>query len=326
MRFGFRSGANPAKPFLGRSITGYSVVATTIAMGLLLGLVDFMTGPFLQFPFFFLIPIALAAWHTGRRTSFSLAFLLPLARPLIWFPIWRNGFEAEEAATLGIRVFAANAAIKILVFVLFAEMMHRIADASRFRQQVISTLPVGLWVTNRRGIVIQASPAGCGIWGSDSVGETPESIGIHSSGDAGEPAVAGIPGLRAALGEGQSVVNEVVRIRRSDGGEREVLSSAVPIRDARGAIAGALLVQVDVTESKRLERERESLIRSHQAAQREVKILKGMLPICSGCKRIRDDKKSWIQMESYIRSHSEADFTHGICPECIKKMYPWFTA
>lgn len=52
-----------------------------------------------------------------------------------------------------------------------------------------------------------------------------------------------------------------------------------------------------------------------------VKMLSGMLPICASCKKIRDDKGYWNQIESYIRSHSEADFSHGICPECAKKLY-----
>lgn len=54
----------------------------------------------------------------------------------------------------------------------------------------------------------------------------------------------------------------------------------------------------------------------------KIKILSGFLPICSSCKKIRDDKGSWKQIESYIKNHSEAEFTHGICPECIKKLYP----
>ncbi len=57
-------------------------------------------------------------------------------------------------------------------------------------------------------------------------------------------------------------------------------------------------------------------------ALKEIKTLKGMLPICSSCKKIRDDKGYWNQIEAYIVSHSEAEFTHGICPECIKKLYP----
>ena len=59
-----------------------------------------------------------------------------------------------------------------------------------------------------------------------------------------------------------------------------------------------------------------------QKAHDEVSILSGLLPICSSCKKIRDDRGFWIQVESYIRDHSEAEFTHSICPECTKKLYP----
>ncbi|MGD9367695.1 MAG: hypothetical protein PVH87_18490 [Desulfobacteraceae bacterium] len=59
-------------------------------------------------------------------------------------------------------------------------------------------------------------------------------------------------------------------------------------------------------------------------AQQEIKTLKGILPICCVCKKIRDDKGYWNQLESYIRKHSDAEFSHGICQECAKKMYPDF--
>jgi len=54
----------------------------------------------------------------------------------------------------------------------------------------------------------------------------------------------------------------------------------------------------------------------------KVKVLSGFLPMCASCKKIRDDKGYWSQIESYIREHSEAEFSHGICPECAKKIYP----
>ena len=54
----------------------------------------------------------------------------------------------------------------------------------------------------------------------------------------------------------------------------------------------------------------------------KVKILSGFLPICSSCKKIRDDKGCWNKIETYIRNHSEAEFTHGICPDCAAKHYP----
>jgi hypothetical protein len=54
----------------------------------------------------------------------------------------------------------------------------------------------------------------------------------------------------------------------------------------------------------------------------KLKILHGLLPICAWCKRIRDDKGYWSQVEAYIHTHTGADFTHGICPECLAKMRP----
>jgi hypothetical protein len=59
-----------------------------------------------------------------------------------------------------------------------------------------------------------------------------------------------------------------------------------------------------------------------EKATTKVKILSGFLPICASCKQIRDDEGYWNQIESYIRDHSEAEFSHGICPECVKKLYP----
>lgn len=78
----------------------------------------------------------------------------------------------------------------------------------------------------------------------------------------------------------------------------------------------------DVTENKRAKDERERLISDLQKTLSEIKTLSGLLPICASCKRIRDDKGYWKQIESFIREHSEAEFSHGICPECAKKLYP----
>ena len=80
----------------------------------------------------------------------------------------------------------------------------------------------------------------------------------------------------------------------------------------------------DVTERKRAEEEREKLIHELQDALGKIKTLSGLLPICASCKKIRDDKGYWNQIEAYIGDHSEAEFTHSICPECMKKLYPDF--
>ena len=78
----------------------------------------------------------------------------------------------------------------------------------------------------------------------------------------------------------------------------------------------------DITDRKAYEKERERLIFQLKAALDEVKILSGMLPICSNCKKIRDDKGYWSQIETYIHEHTEAEFSHSICPDCAKKLYP----
>jgi hypothetical protein len=75
---------------------------------------------------------------------------------------------------------------------------------------------------------------------------------------------------------------------------------------------------------KQAEEERDRLIAELQKALSEVKTLSGLLPICASCKSIRDDKGYWSQIETYIRDHSEAEFSHGICPVCMKKLYPEF--
>ncbi len=73
---------------------------------------------------------------------------------------------------------------------------------------------------------------------------------------------------------------------------------------------------------RRAEEEKEQLIEQLQRALAEVKRLSGLLPICASCKKIRDDKGYWNQIEAYIQEHSEAHFTHGLCPECAHNLYP----
>jgi hypothetical protein len=65
--------------------------------------------------------------------------------------------------------------------------------------------------------------------------------------------------------------------------------------------------------------------RKRAEAVEQLKVLQGILPICASCKKIRDDQGAWNQMEAYIRDHSEADFSHGLCPQCARRMYPEFS-
>jgi len=88
------------------------------------------------------------------------------------------------------------------------------------------------------------------------------------------------------------------------------------------AITIALSRHKDLIELRRLNKEIASKNKDLEKALEEIKILRGFLPICSVCKKIRDDKGYWSQIEIYIRDHSEAEFTYSICPGCAEKLYP----
>jgi hypothetical protein len=81
-------------------------------------------------------------------------------------------------------------------------------------------------------------------------------------------------------------------------------------------------VGLNISDRVTIEKEKENLITKLCEALSQVKLLSGFLPICASCKKIRDDKGYWNQIESYIKKHSEVEFSHSICPECAKKLYP----
>jgi|Deesub1362A_J573_1020465.scaffolds.fasta_scaffold00004_308 transcriptional regulator with PAS, ATPase and Fis domain len=106
---------------------------------------------------------------------------------------------------------------------------------------------------------------------------------------------------------------------------------AIPRFNSNGELIGLIHIVRDITKRKKAEEELEKyryhleeLVEERTAKLKEalenVKTLKGLLPICAWCKKIRNDKGYWDQIEDYIRKHSDADFTHGICPECMEKI------
>jgi PAS domain S-box-containing protein len=108
-------------------------------------------------------------------------------------------------------------------------------------------------------------------------------------------------------------------------GKKILTSVAVStLWNRNGSIAGYVVIARDITEQKQIESEREGLIKELQDALSNIKVLRGLLPICANCKKIRDDKGYWQDVAFYIREHSEADFSHGICPDCMEKLYPEF--
>ncbi|HEY6839514.1 MAG TPA: PAS domain S-box protein [Geobacteraceae bacterium] len=115
--------------------------------------------------------------------------------------------------------------------------------------------------------------------------------------------------------EKRSVFEMEYRLMRHDGEYRWIFDRGVPVWDRDKTFLGYVGSCTDVTE--RVEAQ-EALRRAQEA---EIHTLKGLLPICSGCKKIRDDHGYWQLVEVYISEHSEAEFTHGICPQCVERIY-----
>ena len=98
------------------------------------------------------------------------------------------------------------------------------------------------------------------------------------------------------------------RIVRKDGELRWVHHVCRTVYSREGEKRGIRGSNRDITEKKTM--------------QEELKVLRGFLSICSSCKRIRDENGQWVRIEKYIKEHSEVDFTHGICTDCAKELYP----
>ncbi len=105
-------------------------------------------------------------------------------------------------------------------------------------------------------------------------------------------------------------------------GDTYYLTTVKPIVNDLGVVDTVICTSKNITKRKHAE---DALKEKHQKlldALKEIKILSGLLPICASCKKIRDDNGYWNQIESYINQHSEAEFSHSICPDCTKNLYP----
>ncbi|HOF08629.1 MAG TPA: PAS domain-containing protein [Opitutaceae bacterium] len=104
------------------------------------------------------------------------------------------------------------------------------------------------------------------------------------------------------------------RLQRHDGAYRWIFDRGTPYFDESGVFLGFIGSCIDVTERV------EAQAALKEAKEREIDQLRGFIPICSYCKKIRNDRDYWEQIEEYITQHSHAQFTHGVCPECQAKV------
>ena len=188
---------------------------------------------------------------------------------------------------------------------------------------VLEALPVGVWIMDRTGRITYGNPAARQIWaGGRYVG--PERFGEYKGWWAGSNSRIAPDEWAAAraIQKGETSIEEVIDIECFDGTRKTILNSARPLRATDGSISGAIIINQDISERHRTELERDYLIRQLQTAVAEVHTLSGLLPICSSCKKIRDGANQWHSIESYITDRSTAQFSHGLCPDCVSRLDP----
>lgn len=115
-----------------------------------------------------------------------------------------------------------------------------------------------------------------------------------------------------------SKTDKAAMIAGLDAGANDYLAKPFDVGELRARIeVGRRMVELQATLAEKID--------ELQRALSEIKTLRGIVPICASCKKIRDDAGFWQQVDVYVRDHSEAEFSHGICPECMKRLYPEFT-
>ncbi|NTW48875.1 MAG: PAS domain S-box protein [Chlorobiales bacterium] len=147
----------------------------------------------------------------------------------------------------------------------------------------------------------------------DVIGKTSAELGLFPDTDEQKRAAQ----MLASYG---SIREIELKVKMKTGSIRNGLFSG-EIIESQGS-SYFLTVMIDITDRKRAEAEREKTIQELQSALEQIKTLRGIVPICSHCKKIRDDKGYWEKVEAYVSRHTEVRFSHDICPECVKKVYP----
>ncbi len=173
----------------------------------------------------------------------------------------------------------------------------------------------GLMLTAPDGSILDANPAACRI-----LERTREEIvreGRQGLIDSADPRLAVLIAERQRTGKAHGELTA----RRKDGTPFPVEISSVVFASQDGSPRTCIIIR-DITERKAAEAERERLIQELQETLGRVKTLSGLLPMCASCRKIRDKQGLWHSLELYIRKHTEADFSHGICPDCRRQLYP----
>ena len=267
---------------------------------------------------------------TGHKTAWifiTLAIVIQLVRRLISFWYLLTGTELlsltpDEVLSCIISFFSLIGVAWIAP--LFFSIRHS-EEAMKFEktkaeeeraktESIIAAIGDGLSIQDRDLTIVYQNESLISSFG-DHRGEKCYQAYNHSDSPCNPCSVL------ATFKDGAVRTVEITHPNKDRGGSSfEVTTS--PLRNASGGIIAGIMVIRNIDQRKKMEKETKDLIRDLNEALSNIKTLRGLIPTCASCKRIKNGKGSWEQMEYYIQKHSEAKFSHGMCPECMKKLYP----
>jgi two-component system, sensor histidine kinase and response regulator len=194
----------------------------------------------------------------------------------------------------------------------------RVEDQLRKLSRAVEQSSASIVITDLEGRIEYVNPQFSRVTGyssAEALGQNPRVL------KSGEMPAACYQQLWETIKSGREWQGEFHN-RRKNGELFWELASISPVVDDTGRVTHFVAIKEDITARKLAEHEREQLVKRLEEALASVKTLRGLVPICAGCKRVREDGGFWSQVETYVAAHSEARFSHGLCPQCLQKFYP----
>ena len=193
----------------------------------------------------------------------------------------------------------------------YVQLRHRLFDILPIaRHKVMDQILDGVVVLDNEDRIIDMNPAAKRILETD----------MNTS--HGRPADKAIPAWEDLIKNENKSIDFII-----EGEVQRYIAMTMSVMYKKlGKPGGKLIMLRDITDVKKAEEELKTLVSNLQKALEEIKTLEGIVPICSNCKKIRDDKGYWEQVDAYVARHTAAQFSHSICPDCLKKLYPEYNS